>query len=116
MSKTSEEIQEERRQLRFQYGSLFDAVSEVLFRHDPAGVNFEVNTNEYEAEAGAILPKLKSCASVDDVRRVVHVEIVHWFDTVTAGPEARYDDIAKEIWQLWLSHSLKQKYVLGDGR
>jgi len=36
------------------------------YRHDPIGINFEVNTDEYESEAGTILPKLRSCRSADD--------------------------------------------------
>jgi hypothetical protein len=30
---------------------LVDAVSQVLFRADPVGINFETNTDEYVAEA-----------------------------------------------------------------
>jgi hypothetical protein len=63
MPRTRKDILEERRQLKAAYGRLFDSVAEVLFRHDPAGINFEINPNEYDAEVGTILPRLRSCQS-----------------------------------------------------
>ena len=104
MPSTREEIVEERRRLRAEYGELFNATAALLFRHDPAGINFDENTNEYEPEAGTILPRLHNCHTVDDVARVVHEEFVRWFDSVTAGPKENYKEIASEIWQLWEHH------------
>jgi hypothetical protein len=101
MRKTREDILEERRRIKAAYGELFDSVSELLFRHDPIGISFDVNGDEYEAEAGTILPRLRSCQSADDVLRVVHEEFVRWFDRGTAGPREHYAEIASEIWQLW---------------
>jgi hypothetical protein len=104
MIRAREEIHENRRRLRAEYGKLFDSVSALLFRHDPVGINFEVNTSEYEAEAETILPKLRSCRTTDDVLKVVHAECVRWFDLETAGPPEHYKEIASEIWQLWQRH------------
>jgi len=101
MSRTREQISEERRQLREKYGELFDSTAALLFRHDPIGISFENTADEYEAETGTILPRLRGCGSVDDVRRVVHEEFVRWFEAGNAGPEERYSAIASDIWQLW---------------
>jgi hypothetical protein len=101
MARTREEILEERRQLKKEYGDLFDATVALFFRHDPASINFEVNADEYEPEAGTILPRLRTCSSADDVLQIVHQEFVRWFGPVTAGPPERYTQIASEIWQLW---------------
>ena len=100
MDRTREQILEERRQLRLEYGHLFDLTAELLFRHDPVGINFEINPDEYEIETGTILPRLHSCQSVNDVLNVVHEEFVRWFAEI-AGPQERYVAIASEIWQLW---------------
>src|SRR5690606_37305717 len=54
-------------------------------RAPPCGVAFEENTDEYEAEVGTILPRLRSCASADDVQRVVHEEFCRWFGADQAG-------------------------------
>ncbi|HET9363783.1 MAG TPA: hypothetical protein VFP71_02235 [Candidatus Angelobacter sp.] len=99
MARTREEILAERRLLRNEYGNLFDSLAALLFRHDPVGISFVAD--EYEPEAGTILPRLRNCESARDVQRVVHEEFVRWFNADIAGPEERYTDIASEIWRLW---------------
>ena len=104
MTRTLDELSEERRKLKAEHGDLFESVSALLFRHDPIGINFEENTDEYESEVGTILPRLKECGSRADLRRVVHEEFVRWFDNVIAGPEERFEKIAEEIWELRTKH------------
>ena len=101
MERNREQILENRGKLRTQYGDLFDSIAGVLFRHDPAGVNFEVNPDEYDYEAEKILPRLGSCQSVADVCNVVHDEIVGSFDAGTAGAVGKYSEMGREIWDLW---------------
>ena len=104
MTKTRDEILEERRRLKAQYGALFNSMAALLYRHDPVGINFDDNKDEYEPEAGTILPRLSSCHSGEDVLQVVHEEFVRWFDRGTAGPPGHYEKIASEVWQLWQGH------------
>ena len=102
MPRTREEILHERRQLKAEYGQLFDSMSALLFKHDPVGIAFDnENTDEYDPETGTILPRLRNCESENDVLRVVHEEFVRWFDAGIAGPAERYAEIASEIWQLY---------------
>ena len=101
MPDTREERIAERQRLKAEYRGLFDEVAALLFRHDPMGINFEDNTDEYEPEVGTILPRLRSCHSSGDVRQVVHQEFVRWFDADIAGAEQHYDKIAIEIWERW---------------
>jgi hypothetical protein len=101
MAGTRDEILENRRRLRAQYGELFDSLAALLYRHDPIGINFECNPSEYESEVETILPKLRHCHSAADVLQVVHWEFICSFDFATAGPIERYAEIASEIWQLW---------------
>jgi hypothetical protein len=104
MSKTRDEILEERRRLRLEYRGLYDTTVALLFRHDPIGIAFENTADEYEPEAGTILPRLRACRSQDDVSKVVHEEFVRWFDPATAGPREGYAQIATELWHLWQVH------------
>jgi hypothetical protein len=69
-------IREERAALSRSYKDLLDEVSAILFRHDPIGINFEDNTDEYDSEAGTILPRLKVGMTVGEVQRVVHEEFI----------------------------------------
>lgn len=101
MSRTRDEILESRRRLKAEYGTLFDSVSALLYRHDPIGINFEDNPDEYDLEAETILPRLRSCHTAEDVHKVVYSEFVRWFDAHTAGSPENYERIASEIWQLW---------------
>jgi hypothetical protein len=100
MSRTREDIVESRRRLRAEYGELFDEISALLFQHDPIGINYGHNTDEYEVETETILPRLSGCRSADDVLLVVHEEFVRCFDTVIAGPRERYAGISSEIWRI----------------
>ncbi|MBU0493169.1 MAG: hypothetical protein KKA73_26850 [Chloroflexi bacterium] len=91
----------ERKQLRREYGKLFDEVSAILFKSDPIGINLGINTDEYESEVSTILPRLKSCHSVEEARSVIHQEFTYWFGREDAGPETRYQQIAESIWVAW---------------
>ncbi|SFE66192.1 hypothetical protein [Blastococcus tunisiensis] len=70
----------------------------LLYRHDPIGIAVGGNRDEYSPEAGSIVPRLRDVETVEDVRRIVHEEFVHWFDDDTAGPAGRYQTIAEELW------------------
>lgn len=83
---------------------LVDAVSALLFRADPVGINFETNTDEYDAEAETIVIALPRATGLDDVRALAHEAFVQWFDAHTAGPIDRYTAVATEIWSLWRRH------------
>ncbi|WP_051343364.1 hypothetical protein [Pseudonocardia spinosispora] len=75
-------------------------VEALLFRHDPIGINFEHNTDEYGPEARTIVPRLAEAATESDLRRIIHEEFTHWFSADIAGPVDRYAEIAREVWQL----------------
>ena len=93
----------ERESLRKSSPELFATVSTILFECDPIGINFGDNTDEYDAEAGSIIPRLSECTTHDDARRVIYEEFSKWFSG-TAGDESRYDDAAKKIWAVWMRH------------
>ena len=100
-NETGEQIQARRAQIKKDYLEFYESVSEILFRHDPIGINFETNDDEYEPEVDTILPRLKNCSSVEDVLKVIHEEFTKWFDEEIAGEKDRYVEIANEIWILW---------------
>lgn len=80
---------------------LVDAVSQLLFRADPVGINFDTNTDEYDAEAETIVIGLPRTGGPEDVKALAHEALVQWFDAQTAGPADRYAAVAAEIWNLW---------------
>jgi hypothetical protein len=94
----ADEIRKRREELRRRYGVAYERLSNILFTEDPVRINFEVNTDEYEIEVETILPRLHDCQSADDVAKVVHEELVKWFDASTAGPLEKYQTIAMRVW------------------
>lgn len=104
-NETREEILSRRAESKKEYGKLFDAVSEILFRHDPSEINFGFNTDEYDIEAETILPRLKTCQTAGDVLFVVREEFQRWFDEETAN-RVENKEIAEEIWNLWQNRKI----------
>ena len=92
-----DEFRRQREHLKRAYRGAFERLNDILFAEDPVGLDFEGNTDEYEPEVGTILPRLRECGAVEDVRRVVHEEFVRWFDSA-AGPAELYQVIAERIW------------------
>jgi hypothetical protein len=84
--------------------SLVASLEDVLFRHDPIGINFGHNTDEYRSEAETIVLRLPEATSELDLLRIVHEEFVRWFDAGIAGSTDRYTTIAREIWHIWRTH------------
>lgn len=80
---------------------LVTEVSRILFEADPVGINFESNTDEYDAEAETIVIALPRARDAEDVRALTHETFVQWFDPETAGPIERYRAVAVEIWRAW---------------
>jgi hypothetical protein len=85
--------------LREYWGPAYERLSSILFETDPVGINFESNTDEYEPEVEAILPRLGLCRSPESVEAMVHEEMVRWFDASTVGPIERYGVVAERIVQ-----------------
>lgn len=90
-----------REYVRTEYPQLFVAVSRAMFERDPIGINFNTNTDEYEPEAGTVIPRLKDCSSLNEVVDVLHEEFGRWFGAEEAGDRDRYVELAKDIWSLY---------------
>ena len=76
---------------------LVDAVSQILFRADPVGINFETNTDEYDAEAETIVIGLPNAHRPEDVKVLTLETFVQWFGAQIADPIERYAAVASEI-------------------
>ena len=99
--RTKEQIVAENERLKAEYGKVFDQLAEILFRHDPIGINYDDNTDEYEPEVRTILPRLRACQDSDDVVEVAYEEFQKWFGPEIAGGREKYRALGEEIWHLW---------------
>jgi len=105
MSTERELLRRERLVLKEKYGDLFTAVSEALFKADLQGINFETNTDEYEPEAGTIIPRLGQANGQQDVVAIVREEFCRWFGPEEAAARRNYEPVAKQIWEAWCALS-----------
>jgi hypothetical protein len=94
-------IRRDRAVLKLKYEALFESVSAILFKADLVGINFKNNTDEYEPEAGTILPRLSHAKSVHDVARIIHEEFCRWFGAEESFSVSHYQDVAEQIWKEW---------------
>lgn len=97
--KTSREESKRRSELRAKYSALFASFAEILFRLDPAGINFEINPDEYEPEVGTILPRVIDATSVDEIVPVLRDELARWFGAGIPRPGITYEEIARELYE-----------------
>ena len=95
---------EDREALRRKYAGLYEEVESILFRHDPVGINFEDNTDEYAPEVSTILPKVVRATSRDEVQQVVRDEFERWFGPSTTFREETFEPIAAEVFEAVLKH------------
>jgi hypothetical protein len=123
---TQNSVREARRKIKGQYGSLYNQVAEILYRHDPAHLAAcGVPPDEYEGEASKILPQLKNARSVLEARKIIYDVFDHSFNygcsgkdlskivrisDDEAGVETDYQIIAEEVWAAWETfNSVKNK-------
>jgi PAS domain-containing protein len=92
----------ERKAAKARYRRLFDSANQLFFEVDPIGINFEDNTDEYEAEVATVLPRLESATGEGDVRRIIREELDRWFSPED-GIDERIDVLAARLWPVWLS-------------
>ncbi len=93
----------ERKILQKQYPELFSKLEEIFFTHDPIGINFGSNPDEYALEVEGVLKCLPYATSQDDVHTMVYEEFCTCFDVQLAGNKFSpvYINIAKETWEAW---------------
>jgi hypothetical protein len=92
---------ESRKAIIEEYSEVFSVISALMFKHDPIGIKFETNTDEYDAEAGTVIPRLKNANSEYEAISIVHEEFVIWFGADTAGQRKNYIELGREIWVVW---------------
>jgi hypothetical protein len=102
-----EEAKTARAELKKTHGKLFQDVSAILYKLDPIGIGARTGgpSDEYDAEAGTIIPRLKECKAAVDAQKVVFEEFVRWFGADTAGNYQSYVDEGAAIWDAWVRHN-----------
>jgi hypothetical protein len=69
---------------------------------DPAHLNYEVNTDEYDPEVSTIIPRLSSARSAEDVETILKEELLRHFADIGVSTD-NLAPLAAEIWMPGMS-------------
>ena len=84
-----------------QPGDFASRVAAILFEDDPLEISVGINADEYEPEAGTIVPRLREATGPEDVQDIVYQEFCSWFGEEDVGRRERYRVVAARIWNEW---------------
>ncbi|HXH94462.1 MAG TPA: hypothetical protein VNN25_22990 [Thermoanaerobaculia bacterium] len=87
----------DRKRLKSEYSALFEDLSALLYQVDPARLNFGINPDEYEPEAGTILPRVMELETASEIESVIREELERWFGGGTRIEKATYEDLGAEV-------------------
>lgn len=59
------------------------------------------NVDEYDPEINAILVRLPAIHSSHQLQRLIHKTFVEYFAPLGVGSEAKYEALARDVWQAW---------------
>lgn len=101
-----------RRELKARNPAYFEAMSAILFEHDPVGINYVTNCDEYDSETATIIPRLPECKSESDVRTLLQDVLLSWFTEQLVPDDDVVYAIARDIWALHCQTAEKQQHDL----
>ena len=99
---TDKKILSQKEALKKIFGTFYDEMLGIITKNDPIGI--AMVPDEYEPEVEAILPRMESAESETALRDIIYHVFVRLFDSKIAGPESRYDAIARDTWAAWCRH------------
>ena len=75
-------------------------IRDILLREDPMQLFFEDvrNVDEYDPEITAMLDQIETCRDESEVRQLVWNVFRRFFGDQGAGPQEKYQRIARQIW------------------
>lgn len=79
----------------------FEKVMMLLFEHDPAGLNFGNNYDEYSDETARLIERLPEAESQQQFEEIIIEEFEYSFCPGHAA-KGKIKDASTAIWQLWL--------------
>ncbi len=102
----------EHKQLKAAYRELFTELRDILYRHDPIGINQGAVSaddlapiEQYDPEAETIIARHNEIHSASDLRRVIHQVFVSQFDLDPKSPEEWLDEVAVDVWPVWTRYA-----------
>ena len=83
-----------------EFRPLRNAVATAIAKADPINLlQLGAPGDEYDQEVSAILPKLRTASSEEDVCKIIRGEFARRFGEDVAGPPQRYAEASATIWR-----------------
>lgn len=89
--------------VRHGYGQLYEAIQQILLKHNPACLDLTRGDarEDYGLPTGTLIPRLGT-ADEQSLQLVLYGEMKHSYPQ-EAGASEQYEAIAHEIWQAWIT-------------
>ena len=81
----------------------FEEVCAILYKHDPIGLNFGDNSDEYQYEADYVVLRFREAENTKELAIIIKEVFANQFDQKLANNKhalETYDPIASEVWTL----------------
>ena len=104
---TETEDRQQHRRLQKEYGTLYRAVSDILFRHNVMDLDGKHNTGDYDREVDLLLLRIGEAESLEALHGILYQVFVNAFGEENCGSRDRYDGSAAEIWKAYERHRKK---------
>jgi hypothetical protein len=101
------EDREQHRQLQKEYGSLYRAVSDILFQHNVMELDGKHNTGDYDPEVDVLLLRIREAEDCESLKAMLYQVFRNAFGEENCGTPDRYDGAAAEIWRAYERHKNK---------
>ena len=98
------EDRQQRRSLQKEYGTLYRAVSDILFQHDIMDLEGKHNTGDYDPEVDLLLLGIREAEDREAVQGMLHQIFMNAFGAENCGGRERYVGAAAEIWRAYERH------------
>ena len=87
--------------LQKEFGSLYRAVSDILFRHNPMELDGKRNTGDYNPEVDLLLSRIREVEHLSALQELLFEVFVTDFGEENCGSKERYAEPALEIWKAY---------------
>src|SRR5689334_24918017 len=92
------------RMLQKEHGSIYRAISDILFQQNPTERDGKRNTGDYNPVVDEVVSRIREVENVDALQDLLLEVFRTDFGEENAGSRERYEVAASEIWKVYERH------------
>ena len=90
--------------LQKEHGTIYRAISDILFLHNPMDLDGKRNTGDYNPEVDVLVSRIRDVEDVDALQDLLFDIFRTDFGQENCGSRERYEGAASEIWKTYERH------------